>query len=91
MNINTNPKTEMLKTVDLGRFPAMFQASSEAFWRENVHGGWATLVAVLIVLAWNCFKGLLRKKSSSSSGSSSSVSASDSNPIASGSGGSQFR
>ncbi|XP_050381178.1 uncharacterized protein LOC126798297 isoform X2 [Argentina anserina] len=79
----------MIKTLDLGMFPG----SSEFLWRENLHGGWATLLALLIIFAWHRF---LHKKSSSTSSSSSSslsstVALSDSNPIASGSRGSKFR
>lgn len=60
----------------------MFQGSSEEFWRENVYGGLATLVALLFVLACYCAKRFVFRKSSSSK--SSPVGVSNSDPTSSG-------
>ncbi|ONI15119.1 hypothetical protein PRUPE_3G027000 [Prunus persica] len=79
---NSKETTEMVKIVDLRRVHGMFQGSSEEFWRENVYGGLATLVALLFVLAWHCAKRFVFRKSSSSK--SSPVGVSNSDPTSSG-------
>ncbi|BBG98701.1 Polyketide cyclase/dehydrase and lipid transport superfamily protein [Prunus dulcis] len=79
---NSKETTEMVKIVDLRRVHGMFQGSSEEFWRENVYGGFATLVALLFVLAWHCAKRFVFRKSSSSK--SSPVGVSNSDPTSSG-------
>ena len=72
----------MVKFADSGRFHGLFLGSSEEFWRENIHGGFATLVAVLFVLACHCAKRFFFRKSSASS---ASPVLSDSDPPTSGS------
>ncbi|PON90631.1 START-like domain containing protein [Trema orientale] len=64
---------------------ASSSSSSSDFWRENVHGGWATLLALLLIFLWHCSRRFSFQFSPSSSSSSSSPSslASSSTPAAS--------
>ncbi|XP_062110956.1 uncharacterized protein LOC133822594 [Humulus lupulus] len=60
-------------------FTSFSYGSSHDFWRENVHGGWATLLALLLILLWHFsrrFSFQFRFSSSSSSSFPSSLSSS---------------
>ncbi|PON37067.1 START domain containing protein [Parasponia andersonii] len=58
-------------------------SSSADFWRENVHGGWATLLALLLIFLWHCsrrFSFQFSLSSSPSSFASSSTPAASTSP-----------
>lgn len=69
--------TEMVKIADSSRFHGLCVRSSSEFWRENIHGGFATLVAVLFVFACHCAKRFFFGKPSGSSASPVGLSDSD--------------
>ncbi|KAL5554274.1 hypothetical protein UlMin_041675 [Ulmus minor] len=69
-----------------------FHGSSEEFWRENLHGGWATVLALLFIFLWHFSKRFFCVSHVSSvSSSSSSLPVPPSNSTASSSRTSQFR
>lgn len=34
----------------------LFGGSLNELWRENGHGGWATVFALIVILVWHCYK-----------------------------------
>lgn len=43
----------------------LFGGSLNELWRENRHGGWATVFALIVILVWHCYKRFPVKFSSS--------------------------